>query len=294
MIDDEDALAAGIQAARKVHQKAVDDAAEAAIAAYLDNVKPIPESPEPEPGPNPGFPVFAVMSHSNQPPLHQFGITELKMWYESSVTSNGNPDKAKLQAAARQSHGFAVLDIESWADHDNSEGRGYWRVDDDGLEKYIQALSWYREAMPTGHGVALYSILPVRNYHDAIDAPDAASFKRWQRWNDEVKPLVPYVDVLLPSCYTFYEDRDEWALYAWRQVQEAKRIGEGKPVYPVLWPRYHGNKHRLPGDYWKQQLAVCRNRADGVLIWDDWSKGRGNFNDLGDWWTVTKEFAANV
>ena len=251
---------------------------------------------EPDPDPDPVSPAdkktFIIMKHHGQPDLGQFGLEQIKMHYESAVTSGGNPDKGKLQNAARASQGLVVLDIESWADHDNSEGNGYWRVDDGGVAKYIQALKWYREAMPAGHQVGLYSIMPVRNLWDAISPRDSSRFTKWQGWNDEVAPIAPHVDVMFPSCYTFNQDRGQWVTYAKAQIDEAKRISGGKAVFPVLWPQYHPGKGPIEGAFWRLQLETCMDFADGFLIWDDWRGNRTDFNKLPDWWPATVDFMA--
>lgn len=236
---------------------------------------------------------YVIMKHHGQPDLAKFGMESVKMYYESAVTSGGNPDKAKLQAAARASKGLVILDIESWADPKNEKGRGFWRVDADGVEKYIQALRWYREAMPAGHRVALYSILPVRNYFDAIADRDSERFKKWQGWNDEVVPIAKYVDLFFPSCYTFYDRQAEWKVYHQAQVEEAYRIsGGGKDVIPVVWPRFHpGNKGDIGADFWRMQLERSSELADGFLLWDDRRDDRTDFSKLGNWWDATVQFA---
>lgn len=273
-----------------------------AIAEWQKDPGPGPDpepNPDPDLTPDPGQEddiAYVVMKHHGQPDLGQFGLDAVKMYYESAVTSGGNPDKSKLQAAARASKGLVILDIESWADAKNKKKRGYWRVDQEGREKYIQALRWYREAMPAGHKVALYSIMPVRNLWDAIADRDSQRFKKWQGWNDEVAPIAEHVDLLFPSCYTFTPDRDQWVTYCRAQIDEAYRISGGdKKVHPVVWPRYHpGNEGAIDGDFWRIQLQTSSDHADGFLLWDDRREDRTNFDELRNWWDATVDFVETM
>ena len=91
------------------------------VADALDDRPPVDPDPDPLPDDDEAF---IVMKHHGQPDLDQLGLTEVKMYYESAVTSGGNPDKGKLQAAARASKGLVILEIESWVDSKNKKGRG--------------------------------------------------------------------------------------------------------------------------------------------------------------------------
>ena len=84
----------------------------------------------------------------------------------------------------------------------------------------------------------------------------------WQKENDNVASIAKLADVLFPSIYTFYEDRNGWSKYAIAQIQEARRHADGKPVYVFLWPQYHESNKKLantflPGDYWRMEARYC-------------------------------------
>jgi hypothetical protein len=107
---------------------------------------------------------------------------------------------------------------------------------------------------------------PVKN--------DPEMMKKWREANDYLKPLADSLDVICPSIYAFFPDRAEWVTYAKANIEEAKRMANGKPVYVFLWPKYHNsNKENgqkfIEGDFWKLQLETVYNSGvAGVIIWD--------------------------
>jgi hypothetical protein len=125
-------------------------------------------------------------------------------------------------------------------------------------------------------------------------------YQSWREENDQLRSLAGAVDVLFPSLYTMYPDQAGWRKYAIAQIEEARRYGNGKPVYVFLWPQYHesnlilGGRY-LPADYWLFELMTAKEYADGIVIWGGWSSDNRpvEWDENAAWWKVTKEFMKN-
>ena len=199
-----------------------------------------------------------------------------------------------MQRVAREAQGtssFAVIDIEHWALRGSSE------VVTDSLQKYLMVLEWFRKSAPD-FSVGYYGIPPLRDYWRAIKDHTTQDYISWVNENDAIAPLTTAVDNFYPSLYTFYPDQDGWKRYAMAQIEEARRVGKGKPVYVFLWPQYHDSNRLLggrylPEDFWQLELETARQFADGVVIWGGWdlkSNRPAKWDDNARWWKVTKDF----
>ena len=157
--------------------------------------------------------------------------------------------------------------------------------------------------------VGYYSVLPVRNYWDALKGPGSSEYQNWQSLNQRAMDLASHVDVLFPSLYTFYADYDyrdgsprlsergRWVQYAVANLSEARRFG--KPILPFIWPRYHPSEpwayQEIGDEFWRLQLETVKEHADGVVIWagGDATGVRLWQNDV-SWWQETKSFISSV
>jgi len=267
----------------------------------LMNSTPDPD-PEPEPDPEPDpkptdFKTFHIIDHRGQPDLRQFGLEPLKIWYEGAFFDNKDRDAdvnvSKVRSAARGAPLISCPDIERWAD------KNTWQVSKTNIERYVDFCIGYGANLPSpDHKFGLYSILPVRNYFDAVGDKGPSGFAKWQRWNDEVKPIALHVDMLFPSLYTFSSVFEgsasrghDWERYASANIAEARRIAPGKPVYPFLWPWYHPSANTpIEPSFWRTQLELCREQADGFVIWDDLTKTKTDWGSLPPWWDETVDF----
>lgn len=109
------------------------------------------------------------------------------------------------------------------------------------------------------------------------------------------RELAKHVDAFFPPMYTFDDDRAKWAQRAKQEVDEARDLGPGKPVYFYLWPQYHDNTPKqfqwVDSSYWKFQLDNARRDADGIVLWGsskfDWDNSTG-------WWTATQKFMRSL
>ncbi|WP_157385499.1 hypothetical protein [Mesorhizobium sp. STM 4661] len=197
-----------------------------------------------------------------------------------------NADQAKKAIEKPRDGNHLVIDIESWP----LEGDGQGLT----ISKYQQTLAALKKADPSVR-LGLYSVLPVRDYWRANGANGESGFSAWQGANSQLAAgLIPYVDDLYPSLYTFYGDKDAWVVYAEANLKEARRISSGKPVYCFLWPQFHKTYAFLPGDYWYAQLDTCRRMADGIVIWGT-IRGAGPYQPMkwdekAEWWQATLRF----
>jgi hypothetical protein len=107
--------------------------------------------------------------------------------------------------------------------------------------------------------------------------------------------------VIYPSLYTAKPDQEGWVKVAIENIKEARRLGNGKPVYVFLWPLYDANPaternmvHTYIGsEFWTLQLETVKAHADGAIIWGGWDFERGRraqWINSTQWWQDTKKF----
>ena len=242
------------------------------------------------------FVVFDATWHKGKPDLSQYGLRPI-MLIGGQLWDNGPqkdylPNKNRIPALAEQAMaagGIAVLDIEHWA------MKGEYAVVSESLSKYSTVLEWFHKTLP-GLQVGYYGVPPIRDYWRAIKGPTTKEYLAWQADNDALRPLAHDLDILFPSLYTFYPDREGWVAYAIAQIREARRYGQGKPVYVFLWPAYHDSNRLLANksiepEFWKLQLETAHAHADGIVIWGG---GGSPWNEQAPWWKITKEFMGTI
>ncbi|HJT19699.1 MAG TPA: hypothetical protein VJ746_04470 [Nitrospira sp.] len=239
------------------------------------------------------FVVFDATSYRNKPDLVSYGISPIMLLYAGQFGSDWFKDQERLpnrSSVEEIAKGLnvtgkpVVLDIEHWPLNGGQERvRG-------SVMKYIQVLKWFRETAPSVP-VGYYGAPPLRDYWRAVKPPQSGEHRAWLEENDRIAALADAVDMLFPSLYTFYADQEGWKTYAKAQIQEARRLGKGKPVFVFLWPQYHESNRQLGGRYissefWTLQLQTARELADGLIIWS----GREEWNEEAPWWEATKAF----
>jgi len=251
------------------------------------------------------FIVFDGTQYLNKPDFESFGIKSFKVVYESEMWGNKRnysnlPDKIRIQTAIKKLPSetkFIVINIEHWPLTGVSDSNI-----DASLSKYHEVTSWFKEYSPDLK-VGFYGRPPMPDYWRAINANSKKRKIDWERENDYISSLVGSVDALYPSLYTFYANKSGWVKYAKAQIQEARRLSRGKPVFAFLWPQYHDSNillgcRFLSGDYWKLQLETVSKLADGAVIWGGWDvcnkKGKAlPWDDEAEWWKETKSFLKN-
>ena len=170
------------------------------------------------------------------------------------------------------------------------------------MEKMIHIITTSRKVNPSGK-YGYYGCVPLRDYWAPVKN-DPELLKKWKEANDYLKPLADSLDVICPSVYAFFPDRAAWVKYAKANIEEAKRIANGKPVYVYLWPKYHVSNEAharkfIEGDFWKLQLETVYNSGvAGVIIWDSRlsvnNKADSVWNPDREWWKETVAFMERI
>ena len=247
---------------------------------------------EPAPAEASPFVVYDALLFSGKPALEPLGMPELRvlgaiLWPGGRPAAQPTFNRIRTLGRWISRHEELVcLDVEHWP------VRGDDDVANASIDKLIQISDWLREAAPNLR-LGFYAIPPVRDYWIPTTG-NPEKIAKWKLENDRLKRLVPHVDVIFPSLYTFYDDPEGWRVYAIANLKEARQYG--KPVYAFLWPQYHEDNDELAGqlidgDFWQMQLEVCREYADGIVIWGGWQT---RWDEDAPWWQRTKAFLATL
>ncbi len=160
------------------------------------------------------------------------------------------------------------------------------------IAKHVRSAEIARQNAP-GLRFGFYGVVPTSPYWSILlnKGDELAS---WHAVSRASRVIAAKVDYLFPSLYTFYDDPKGWEITSRGVLEEARQYG--KPVYPFLWPEFHDSNPKLkfqqiPREFWRRQLEVCRQYADGLVLW-------GGFNELWDeeapWWLETKSFMSSL
>jgi hypothetical protein len=230
-----------------------------------------------------------AMRFANLPDLTRYGLKDVTVVYASSLwpkkVSRSDPDPSFIRSQTipkvrRKAPDLLVIDVEHWSLSGTSPD-----AIERNIERYVTVLDTFRSHMP-GVRLGLYGTVPIRNYWTPVNGKPA-ELATWRSENERVKPVADASDVIFPSLYTFYDDRDGWLTYAKANIAEAQRYG--RPVYPFLWPQYHTTWQPIDRDFWRLQLETVRDNADGMVIWTP-AKGRPHWNPDAPWWQETIDF----
>ena len=242
--------------------------------------------------------VYESTLYSRKPDMKQYGILTATtfnplLWWDSHESRDRLTTSERLERwfQSRAVQDVLVLDLEQWpiTGDDNTVRTT--------VSQMIELLRRIRRAglkVPVGY----YGVMPNRDYWRAIRGDYSNGYRAWQRENDRFQDLASEVDAIFPSLYAFYDDVDKWRVYAIENIREAKRLGQGKPVYPFLWPEFHDSNKKLAGqfvpkEFWKAELDTVAEHADGLVIWGGWKEGPRRWDDNASWWDATKLFMAN-
>jgi hypothetical protein len=244
--------------------------------------------------------------------LSSFGVKEVPIICESCILPSRDNDRlfdtSKLDAMmAKIQKGPipTVIDIERWPIYPAEKADRAESVHK--LLAVLQALRRARPDMLFG----FYGVAPVRVYWPLVASPDPrpaavrpaavqkqrAEKREWELSNQQAKTdLVPQVDAIYPSLYTFYQDETRWEEYATVTLQAARQFN--KPVYCFLMPRYQRSGQPYAGQsieprFWRLQLDTCYRYADGIVLYDEVAKGTPWDPDA-PWWRETVSFLRTI
>jgi hypothetical protein len=235
------------------------------------------------------FLVFDGLLYKGKPDLASFGMTQIVGINPVGQTTDRVDDehvRTRMQVL-HDYDGVLYLDYESWP---------LFRMPEPTFAANIENL---KAVVKIAHDVApaakigYYDIVPCRDYWSLVKN-DQATIKQWQDCNVRVEDLAQYVDVVMPSLYTFYNDPHGWDIYAAALLDAARRYH--KPVYAFLWPEFHVSNsllkgQNIPASFWRHELEFCRSRADGIVIWGGWQV---EWDEQAPWWLETKAFLAGL
>lgn len=179
-----------------------------------------------------------------------------------------------------------VIDIEHWAIDIRHASKTEVK---DTIRKTIQIVDWMKNEVPT-LAIGIYPFPPITDYW--TPAAKVFGMGAWQEANEFLRPIAERVDFLAPEIYTYYDDRDGWLRFATASLAQSLRYG--RPVTPIVWPRYHNGNDKLkyqlvPGDFWRLQLKTVRESGvNGLILWD-WEPEKTLDPNWG-WWQETVQF----
>lgn len=132
-----------------------------------------------------------------------------------------------------------LVDIEAW---DFEEDRAIvaeqlpivlqrWRVGSTrpiGLYAHVPERSWF---------------IPVNWAADVPTGKESTARSSMWGWRDRnsrnAADFLGLFDFVCPSIYAFYPDQwANWRVYAEGNIDEAVRVAQGKPVWPIIYPHY--------------------------------------------------------
>jgi hypothetical protein len=160
------------------------------------------------------------------------------------------------------------------------------------IERHVRTAEIARQVTPELR-FGFYGVVPTAPYWPIL-LNKTDQLATWHNITRRSRVIAEKVDYLFPSLYTAYDDPKGWEISARAVLKEARQYD--KPVYPFLWPEFHDSNPKLkfqpiPREFWRRQLEVCRECADGLVLW-------GGYNELWDeeapWWLETKSFVGSL
>ena len=271
-------------------------------APPADDAEPTPAGGEPaeeaepvEPAPPAReFTFFNALLHRDMPAevrsMEEF--PRLRVFYGSEMWGPNQDESQPIERnfrrlafqAKAQGLDLVCLDIEHWnLDSDNHEAVAA------NVDKFLQILAWMRDESP-GLKIGFYGLVPNMTPDDArFDHDDPRQVEERDR-NDRLQELTDAVDVLFPVMYTVVppDQIGLWRRYVPAKIREARRIGNGKPVYVFVWYEYHDALvPELAGTpveagFWREQLDMIQADADGIVVWGGYKR---SWDPDATWWT---------
>ena len=224
--------------------------------------------PSPKATPKAKFQIYDALVYKSKPALNlpRVGTNGNQYW---SADRPMVPNEAACRSYARyvmEGTKRLIIDIEDWAYDIRKAPAAEVK---ETMRKVIQIVDWMKDETPK-LAIGMYPFPPITDYW----TPNANPFGMggWQKANEFLRPVAERVDFIAPEIYTYYEDREGWLKFATANLAESLKFG--RPVTPIVWPRYHVSNEKLkyqmvPGDFWQLQLKTVRESGvDGLVLWD--------------------------
>ena len=248
----------------------------------------------------PNFKARDATRYPQNPNLAPYGMKNIIVAYEDSLwppgASRSTPNTSYIlntyiPKIRSQRPDVVVIDVELWKLSATMTSSQITT----NINKYKQVISAFRKGLP-GVKLGFYMGVPERNWLAACGDPKkrASRTTAWHNNNLRLRPLASTVDIIFPSLYAFYGDSAAvacWPNYAKANIREARIYG--KPVWPVLWMKYHVSRNWIPRSFWRTQLNTVYANADGLVIWS-MANGSSAWSWSAPWWLETKDFLADM
>jgi hypothetical protein len=246
------------------------------------------------------FPTYERIIAQDQPDRESLGLREgilLTGWYFFERGEDGaykrdevSPEviRKRVLNSLTDEDTFYAMNLEHW------ELDGPPEVINASLKSLKRAADLIHESNPNLL-IGYYRLIPQRRPHATDDGIDSVRYQAWRVENDRIAAaLEDSVDVIFPSLYVLLLGNEQitteerWKEFATESVNEAKRLGGGKPVVPYVALYYHRNGTINP-KAWTMiepelllyQLATISTMADGVLLYDDLHRNWDAIEDSG-------------
>ena len=242
------------------------------------------------------FAMFDATLFSNKPGGVIPGTRYLPVIY-SVAPGPGLPGAELIAERIRHARSFGqqhvVLDAEAWVQMTPDP-----EVMHQSARDYLSVLRSYKAAAPDMK-FSLYAIVPAGDYYNAIGLTGQSGLDLYREVNDAYQAVADEVEALFPSLYTFHEDQEMNDRYIIANIEQARRLGKGKPVYAFIWPQYAlGGQFKdfpeIPVAYWRRILETVSRHADGAVLWGGWElihdSGQLPWSESAPWWVETKRF----
>lgn len=285
--------------------------------AFLASLLAIPLCAQ---APHKAFEIIDSIQYSNKGDTTALGMKSytifysVHLWDKDLRKTNKQPSFpptgetiTRLVSNLKAENAPVIYDIEHWPLDIRSSVKNV-AVDDiatagkqavrESIEKMVGILRLSKKVNP-GVAYGYYACVPLREYWAPVQQ-DAEGLQRWKDANSFLQPIADAADVLCPSIYAFYQDRESWVRYAKANLEEAKRLAKGKPVYAYLWPKYHNSnkddgKKFIEAEFWRLQLETVRaSGVAGLIIWDSRlvvaTEADAVWDETRPWWVETKAF----
>jgi hypothetical protein len=231
---------------------------------------------------SPAFTVYDNIFYRGKPDTSRNGLIASNILYENRIWPDATKvgvlpkreDFARLVRASVANPGPLVIDIESLPlSGDQPTAHAH-------MEVLATLAVWAHEAAP-------HKQIGFYGTHTLTDVTGP--------YLPEARELARHVDAFFPPAYTFDDDQAKWRGRAEEELNEARQLDPGKPVYFYLWPQYHDGTAKafqfVSADYWKFQLEAAHRLANGAVLW---SPGRFEWTDSTGWWSETVAFMQGV
>lgn len=244
--------------------------------------------------------IFDATLYTGKPSNPLPGLHPLSVVYASELWETADrtrvPHQHKVELIAKRCSGkLTCVDVEHWP-----TGRAWVVLSKEqvtaNLEKMSRLMGHFHKTNPAlrvgyydlleGLGGNMKAQLSVIEEDDRrVLAPIASGSGHYM-----LEGLANKVDILMPSFYVRYENDVKS-----NQIRCNKRLFRLRPfhkqTYPFIWMQFHdASKWKgqwLPPDLLGALLSICKNQADGCILWS----GSSPWTDVPpDLWQIVQNF----